>query len=97
MVTPGVKFRFDTEQKMSTEETWKIAEGLLNKYDIPPEWITETFGVPVEKKEVPPALAPFQGGKPPVPGDPVPEPEEVMNRLRELYGAKGGMRRIPNP
>jgi phage gp29-like protein len=36
-----------------TAQLWKITEGLLRNYDIPPDWINEKFGVPVEPKKQP--------------------------------------------
>lgn len=45
----GFAFRF--EKNKDIKELWTITQGLLGHYDIEPEYITNTFGIPVTKKE----------------------------------------------
>jgi len=47
----GYVFQFELEDDLT--EKWKITQGLLSHYDIDPEYISETFNVPVEKKKEP--------------------------------------------
>ena len=44
----GLEFRF--EQEKDTGKLWQIAQGLLPYYDIPKDYIRETFGIPVEPR-----------------------------------------------
>lgn len=44
----GFKFRF--EETKDIKKLWELVSKLLDKYEIDPEWIKETFGIPVEKR-----------------------------------------------
>jgi len=48
-------FTFNFAEQKDLKEAWTIAQGLLNHYDIEPEWINSTFGIPVIPKKVPTA------------------------------------------
>ncbi len=45
----GLTFGFDKEP--DTQNLWKITEGILNHYDVDPEFIKNTFGIPVTGKK----------------------------------------------
>ena len=49
----GLEFKFSKNKDV--KGLWTITQGLLNHYDVPEEYIEETFGVPVTKKTTPPA------------------------------------------
>lgn len=42
---------FEWEVNKDIQDEWKIVNGVLNHYDVDPEYITETFGIPVTKKD----------------------------------------------
>lgn len=52
------KFKFDDTFELGLKEHWTIVSSLLDKYDIPSEWISKTFNVPItgERKVIAPAL-----------------------------------------
>lgn len=83
MIPFGTKFVQDNEEKIDIKSRFEMVKGLLDKYDISPEYIEETFGIPVEEKETPDPL---------VTGVPVADEEEdiknvksVMASVEELY------------
>lgn len=41
----GLHFEFSREKDLKSE--WDIVDGILNHYDVDPDYITETFGIPV--------------------------------------------------
>jgi len=52
------KFRFDPTDKLSLVELWAIVDELLEHGDVPIEWISEKFGVPItglKQRQEPPA------------------------------------------
>lgn len=46
----GKNWKFDTKEQFTKEKQFDITEKLLQHYDIPEEWINDTFNVPVSKK-----------------------------------------------
>lgn len=49
----GMKFEWDTTQDPSLEKQWEIIEGLIKLgYEIPEEYLIETFGVPIEGRKI---------------------------------------------
>lgn len=49
----GKRFKFDTKEQFSKDKQFEITKELLGFYDIPEQWINDTFNVPVEAKKVP--------------------------------------------
>ena len=45
----GLQFRFENKQDM--DKLWATTQGLLPHFDVPEEYISQTFGIPVTKKE----------------------------------------------
>lgn len=70
----GFRFEYDSTEKLSLMDQAKIDDILLTYYDIPDEFILQTYGRPVTKKE------PLQPGA--LPG----LPEGIKNKLQKLYG-----------
>jgi phage gp29-like protein len=54
----GCKIEIKADEELSLNEKFAMVSGLLAYYDIPPEWIDETFNIPVTAK----AIAPVMGG-----------------------------------
>lgn len=71
----GRYLKADNEQKFTPRELFDVVKELLSFYDIPKDWINETFEVPVEKKETP---VPINGGKPAPEGK---APADIKNTL----------------
>lgn len=47
------EFEWDDTESLSKEKQWEIVKGVLKYYDVPDNWITEQFGIPIEgKKEI---------------------------------------------
>lgn len=46
----GLSFEFSREKNLQAE--WKIVSGILNHFEVEPEYIKETFGVPVIKQKI---------------------------------------------
>lgn len=42
------EFKWDTSEKLTLAELWKIVDGLTNKFNIPIEWISKAFNIPIE-------------------------------------------------
>lgn len=57
-------FEFDMTESLGVKDHWEVVHGILQEYDVEPEWIEKTFGVPIIGKK--------QGSQPfnPAPGDP---------------------------
>tara|TARA_R110000796_G_scaffold74629_11_gene167837 strand:- start:1956 stop:3500 length:1545 start_codon:yes stop_codon:yes gene_type:complete len=51
ILAPGTYFQADNEQKIDPNELFTIVKELLPNYNIPEEWISETFGVPIESED----------------------------------------------
>jgi phage gp29-like protein len=51
LLKPGTYLRAENEQKISPKELFEIVKVLLPQFNIPRDWITETFGVPIEDEE----------------------------------------------
>jgi phage gp29-like protein len=49
---PAANLRFTFDEVKDIDKLWKIVEGLLGYYDIEEQYIMDTFGIPVKKKEV---------------------------------------------
>ncbi len=47
----GDTFTFDTTQTLSLKEHWDIAKELLRTHEIPDEWISKTFSIPIIGKK----------------------------------------------
>lgn len=75
LIKMGCYLKANNEQKLPPQEMLKIITELLKNYNIPADWINETFDVPVEDKEVPEALAP-NNSDPTDPTKPKPKPED---------------------
>lgn len=58
IVKSGTYIKADNEQKFTPKELFDIVKELLKEFDIPADWISETFEVPVEEKEIPEPLDP---------------------------------------
>lgn len=58
-------FEFDDTESLGKKDQWSIVEGILREYDVDPQYIEKTFGIPIlGKKET--NSNPFN----PAPGDP---------------------------
>lgn len=44
------EFRFDPSDELSLKEFWDVVSGITDKYDVPDEWISKKFGVPVRAR-----------------------------------------------
>lgn len=44
------KFQFDYSFELSLTEHWNIVNQMLNRYEIPTDWLAETFNVPIIKE-----------------------------------------------
>lgn len=51
-------FKWDNDEQISIDEHFNITKELLKYYNVSPEWIAETFNVPVESKQ---AITPIDG------------------------------------
>lgn len=51
LLSPGVYLRAENEQKIDPKQLFDIVKELLPTFNIPADWITETFGVPIEDDE----------------------------------------------
>lgn len=85
ILTPGARYRHDNEEKIDIKTRFDMVDKLVksNKYEIEPEYIVETFGIPVEKKEpapVPPGLNP----RSPQPGNEEDELDEDGNPIEKV-------------
>lgn len=60
------RFSFDRTERISLKEQWDMVQGALNTLDIPTDWISDTFNMPITgvkaSQAVPPASA--EKGKP---------------------------------
>lgn len=54
LLPAGLQLKFEPEADL--DALFKYTTGFLNHYAVPPDWILETFGVPVEPKPAPAAL-----------------------------------------
>jgi hypothetical protein len=45
-----VGFTFEFEKQKDLNTIWKYVSGVLEHYDIEPEYIQDTFGIPVKPK-----------------------------------------------
>lgn len=75
LIKMGCYLKANNEQKLPPAEMLKIITELLKNYNIPADWINETFDVPVEDKEVPETLDP-NNSNPTDPKKPTPNPED---------------------
>ena len=70
------EFEFDMTESLAKKDHWEIVEGILKEYEVEPEWIEKTFGVPIiGKKQNQPD--PFK----PAPGDPA----DPQNRIGQVH------------
>ena len=81
---PTHRFAWDTTDALPLTEQWKIDQGLLEKFDIDPEYFQEKYNVPVKLKAV---AAPTPDPTNP----PTPEPKKkspsakMMTKVAKLY------------
>jgi hypothetical protein len=75
----GLKFIFDHTERISKIDQFTIDSKLLDYYKIKPQYITDTYGTPVEDKPEP--EIPDPGKQPTDPGN----ISNVKKRLREYY------------
>ena len=47
-----IYFKFEDNEQIPIDKHFEITKELLNFYNIPAEWIAETFNVPVEEKNI---------------------------------------------
>jgi phage gp29-like protein len=80
LIKMGCYLKADNEQKFSPTELFNIVKELLNHYDIAPDWINETFEVPVDEKETPDAL---KGDKTGVKPKDKPKDEDAESEARK--------------
>lgn len=83
ILSPGTYLQAENEQKIDPKALFDIVKELLNKFDVPENWITETFGVPIDgKKEVK-----TEEGKKPEKIE-LKAPTSVMKAMAKLYGGQ---------
>lgn len=51
IIPEGFSFEFEKQKDLNT--IWKYVSGILNHYDVDPEYINDTFGIPVKAKATP--------------------------------------------
>lgn len=57
------KFQFDYSFELSLSEHWNIVNQMLSRYEIPTDWLAETFNVPITKeRETPYNAMPILNG-----------------------------------
>lgn len=76
VIPVGETFAWDLEQELSPAELLAIVKELLAHYKVPPDWILEKFGVPVEDEPEPMLPDPFA----PVPGE-----DPVLGKIKSFY------------
>lgn len=81
LIKLGCKLKANNEQKLPPAEMLKIVTELVKSYNIPADWIAETFDVPVEEKETPEPLKPTDPNAPKPKPNPEDEDEEGVNPL----------------
>lgn len=74
------KFMFDDTETVTKQEQFKIDLELLKYYNISADYITETYGTPVEEKEAPEPLKPVEEKEPE-------NRETFADKVRALYEA----------
>lgn len=75
----GLKFRYQRKGDMQAQ--WTIVSGILEYYNVPAEYITDTFGVPVEAKTTDPGA---ESAGPPKP-KPKPKPGAPTADLSDFF------------
>lgn len=102
LVKMGVYLKADNEQKFTPKELFDLVKELLVHFDIPEDWITETFEIPVEKKPTPEPLDPTKKGQDPKDEEKKPtdiknsllspdaKPSDIMKAVSALYAKKHG-------
>jgi SPP1 gp7 family putative phage head morphogenesis protein len=63
----GFMFEWDFSENLGLQDQWKIVNEMLQHFNVPADYITQTFGVPVEEKATPVLPLPDGGqggGKP---------------------------------
>jgi phage gp29-like protein len=56
-------FVWDEEQQLSVTERWKIDDGILKYFEVDPDYIEQTYGVPVTKMRSSPTSGGADSGK----------------------------------
>jgi phage gp29-like protein len=84
IVKLGSYIKADNEQKFTPKELFDIVKELLSSYDIPDDWIEETFEVPVTKKAEEPKKE-LKEGDPNKLLDPNASAGSVMKSVANLY------------
>jgi phage gp29-like protein len=54
-------FVFDESFNLTLTEHWEIVDSALNRFEIPSEWISKTFNIPILKEREQPQHNPFNG------------------------------------
>lgn len=49
--TENDRFKFDTKKKTDLDKFWLIVKDVLEDYEVPEEWITKTFNIPIQGKK----------------------------------------------
>lgn len=62
MIPDGSVFRWDKTEHLDLGQKFDIVDKLSDRFNIPNEWISKEFGVPIEEDETPPAPA-LTGGQ----------------------------------
>lgn len=49
------RFRFEPSNQLTLDKLWTMLDGMLNRFDIPMDWISRKFGVPIDalKAQIP--------------------------------------------
>lgn len=49
------RFRFEPSNQLTLDKLWTMLDGMLNRFDIPLDWISRKFGVPIDalKAQIP--------------------------------------------
>lgn len=47
MLPDGVKFQFDRSEHLSLMDKWQIDKELINTFEVPQDYIEQTYGTPV--------------------------------------------------
>lgn len=45
------RFEFDLTESLGKKDQWEVTKGVLEYYDVAPDWIEKTFGIPVQARQ----------------------------------------------
>ncbi|GAA4825525.1 phage portal protein family protein [Algivirga pacifica] len=51
ILSEGYTFQWDNTEKLGKDKQWEIVQKLLETHDIPDEWISDTFNIPIEGRK----------------------------------------------